>query len=167
MLCGALLLSLAVLYFFDFGGMLHELHCILRGYAEDSFGSGRIYIWKSVLHRTRERLLFGFGPDTMQRAGIEVGKTILAHVDVAHNEYLNILYHQGILALISYFSVLVIAAKKWILGSKDSLLVAALGAMLFCYSVQAFFSFSMMLIKPYFYLVLALLDGAGDKSILG
>ena len=160
------LAMLAVVYFADLGGMFHELHAILHGNAEGNFGSGRLHIWKSVLQRVPEHLLFGTGPDTMLYSDIEafsrydevLGGTIVARIDIAHNEYLNILYHQGILALASYLGALIAAAKKWICGSGKDAVTAVLGTMLFCYSVQAFFGFSMIMAAPYFYLALALLD---------
>ena len=166
------LAMLAVVYFADLGGMFHELHAILHGNAEGSFGSGRLHIWKSVLQRVPEHLLFGTGPDTMLYSDIEafsrydevLGGTIVARIDIAHNEYLNILYHQGILALASYLGALIAAAKKWVCGSSQDAVTAVLGTMLFCYSVQAFFGFSMIMTAPYFYLVLALLDKHDTKK---
>ena len=93
------LAMLAVVYFADLGGMFHELHAILHGNAEGGFGSGRLHIWKGVLQRVPEHLLFGTGPDTMLYSDIEafsrydevLGGTIVARIDIAHNEYLNIL----------------------------------------------------------------------------
>lgn len=166
------LAMLAVVYFADLGGMFHELHAILHGNAEGSFGSGRLHIWKSVLQRVPEHLLFGTGPDTMLYSDIEafsrydevLGGTIVARIDIAHNEYLNILYHQGILALASYLGALIAAAKKWVCGSGQDAVTAVLGTMLFCYSVQAFFGFSMIMTAPYFYLALALLDKRDTKE---
>lgn len=119
-----------------------------------------------------EHLLFGTGPDTMLYSDIEafsrydevLGGTIVARIDIAHNEYLNILYHQGILALASYLGALIAAAKKWVCGSGQDAVTAVLGTMLFCYSVQAFFGFSMIMTAPYFYLALALLDKRDTKE---
>ena len=165
-LAGLFLLALALLYCFDLGGMLHELHSILHGDFSGSFGSGRLHIWKQVLKAVPDHLLFGTGPDTMLYGGLEafsrydeaLGGTIIAHIDVAHNEYLNILYHQGIFALAAYLGALFAAAKKWLAESRRSAQTAVLGAMLLCYSIQAFFGFSMVITAPYFYLTLALFD---------
>ena len=165
-LAGFFALALAVLYCVDFGGVFHELHSILRGEISGAFGSGRIHIWKQVLKSVPEHLLFGTGPDTMLYGGLEafsrydesLGGTVIGRIDVAHNEYLNILYHQGIFALIAYLGALFSAAKKWLTDSGRNALVAVLGTMLLCYSIQAFFSFSMVMTAPYFYLTLALFD---------
>ena len=158
--------SLAALYCVDFGGVFHELHSIMHGEISTTFGSGRIHIWEQVLSAVPEHLLLGTGPDTMLYGGLEafsrydesLGGTIIGHIDVAHNEYLNILYHQGIFALIAYLGALFSAAKKWLTDSARSTRSAVLGTMLLCYGIQAFFSFSMVMTAPYFYLTLALFD---------
>lgn len=165
-LAGFFALALAVLYCFDLGGMFHELHSILHGDLSGSFGSGRIHIWGQVLKAVPEHFLFGTGPDTMLYGGLEaftrydeaLGGTVVAQIDVAHNEYLNILYHQGILALAAYLGALAAAAKKWLRDGGRNARIAVLGTMLLCYSIQAFFGFSMIMTAPYFYLALALFD---------
>ena len=162
----AAVFAIIVLYCFDFGGVFHELHSILRGEISGAFGSGRIHIWKQVLKAVPEHLLLGTGPDTMLYGGLEafsrydesLGGTIIGCIDVAHNEYLNILYRQGIFAAMAYLGTLVAAAKKWLRDSGRNALVAVLGTMLLCYSIQAFFGFSMIMTAPYFYLTLALFD---------
>lgn len=158
--------SLAALYCFDFGGVFHELHSIMHGEISTTFGSGRIHIWEQVLSAVPEHFLFGTGPDTMLYGGLEaftrydesLGGTIIGRIDVAHNEYLNILYHQGIFALAAYLGALAAAAKKWLRDSGRNARVAVLGTMLLCYGIQAFFGFSMIMTAPYFYLTLALFD---------
>ena len=165
-LLGVLAAMVIVLYFCDFGGMFHEIHCMLHGEFDDAFGSGRLHIWKSVLQKVPEHLLLGTGPDTMIYGGIEVftrydaavGGTIVAQIDTAHNEYLNVLYHQGVPALLAYLGMLAAAAKKWMAGSAEHPQIAVLGTMLLCYFIQAFFGFSMIMTAPYAYIVLALFD---------
>lgn len=165
-LAGFFALALAVLYCVDFGGVFHELHSIMHGEISTTFGSGRIHIWEQVLSAAPEHFLFGTGPDTMLYGGLEaftrydesLGGTIIGRIDVAHNEYLNILYHQGIFALAAYLGALAAAAKKWLRDSGRNALVAVLGTMLLCYGIQAFFGFSMIMTAPYFYLTLALFD---------
>ena len=102
-------------------------------------------------------MLYG-GLEAFTRYDEALGGTIVAQIDVAHNEYLNILYHQGIFALAAYLGALAAAAKKWLRDSGRNALVAVLGTMLLCYGIQAFFSFSMVMTAPYFYLTLALFD---------
>ena len=111
---GIMILFLVVLIAFgaffvrvhDFGNQtLHEAHALLNGNWDSSYGSGRLHIWSEVLKKAVSRLAFGYGPDTMICAGLDpfqryddaLGKTIISLIDAAHNEYLNILFHQGVI----------------------------------------------------------------------
>ena len=164
-----LLLITAALYLFDIGGgTLHEAHALLRGGADESFGSNRLHIWRAVWEKISERPLFGFGPDTMMEAGLEpfrrydeaLGETIVAHIDTAHNEYLNILFHQGLFALLSYLAALLLLAVRWVKRSPASDACAVLGGAALCYGIQAFFGIGMCLTAPFFWLSISLLDNA-------
>lgn len=145
-------------------GTVYELQQVLRGNWQDNFGSGRVRIWRQVLARIPERPLLGFGPDTMSACGIsgyfwyhaESDTTIPLMVDAAHNEYLNILFHQGLPALLAYLGALAVTAVHW-LRSREPL-SAALGASLLCYLIQAFFGFSMCHTAGLFWLMWALLE---------
>lgn len=160
-------LAIVCVYLFDFGdGFLHEVHRIFHGDWNMTFGSGRIYIWESVLKLVPSRPWFGSGPDTMLYAGIEpfrrydevLGMVIVSQIDVAHNEYLNILFHQGVFALAAYLLALGSAAYKWVRNSAADPVCAMLGGAVLCYCIQAFFSFSMCITAPYFWLALGLLE---------
>lgn len=165
---GVLLAGLAAVFFVDLGGELpHQLHLLLHGQADPSFGSGRLHIWGEVLSRVPEHPLLGAGPDTMLYAGIppftrydpDLGYTITARIDAAHNEYLNILYHQGIPALAAYLGALVTLAAGWLRASPEDDGAAVLGAGVLGCCAQAFFGISSPLTTPLFFLVLGLLAG--------
>lgn len=167
----AVLLVLALVFLFaaDIGtGMLHEAHELLHGRVSDTFGSGRIHIWKNVIQKIPENLWFGTGPDTMSHAKLEAftrydankGVELVAEIDTAHNEYLNILFHQGIFALLAYLATLAIAAVKWIKRGNATAAGAAFGAAVLCYCIQAFFGISMFLTAPFFWMTLGLLDAS-------
>lgn len=177
LLAGALVLAaglaLALVYLKDPGaGMLHEVHQILHGNLNGAFGSGRIHIWRSLWRRVPSHPWFGAGPDTMLYAEIPpftrydaaLGQTVTAQIDTAHNEYLNILFHQGVFALAAYLLALASAARSWITRSAEDPACAMLGGGVLCYCVQAFFGFSMCITAPFFWLALALLENraAGD-----
>ena len=152
--------------------MLHEAHCLLRGQADPGFGSGRLHIWGEVLERIPKRLWLGAGPDTMlygglkpfQRYDSQMGRTIVAQIDAAHNEYLNILYHQGIFALGAYLSLLILLARRWIAQAPTSAGAAILGAGCLGYCIQAFFGISMCTAALFFWTALALLAAPGCLS---
>ena len=170
------LACLALLYLVDFKPpLLHQVHSILHGDWDGSFGSGRLYIWKHVLQIAPQRLWLGAGPDTMLLAGIEpftrydqgLGRTIVSQIDMAHNEYLNILFHQGVLALAAYGAALGSAAWRWIKYSSADPVCAMLGGGVLCYCVQAFFGFSMCITAPFFWLALGLLENRMSKNEQG
>lgn len=150
-------------------GVLYEASELLHGRWDDSFGSGRIYIWRNCLKLFTERPLSGGGPDTLGSRGLppfvrwdpEYGM-LRRGIDAAHNEYLNILVNQGLFALVSYLSALIAGAVLWYRPDSDPAAAAAGGAVLF-YSVQAFFGISMCLSAPYMWLALGILLRAGSQ----
>ena len=164
---GAGALGLLLLFAVDLGGPAGTIHRILHGDVPRSVDSGRLYIWREVLERAAKRPLFGYGPDTLSMAGIEPfrrydpeqQKTLLGYIDAAHNEYLNIFFHQGIPALAAYLGALVAAAAAWWKRSTENGVAAILGAAALCYSVQAFFNISVFFVASLFWAVLALLVG--------
>ena len=163
-LCIGLASALLILWHFDFGGMLHEWHELLHGNFDGSFGSGRIHIWRSVLHEVPSHFWLGTGPDTMLRASLAPferfdaarGVTVVAQIDVAHNEFLNILFHQGVFALLAYLGALLSVAVRCL--RSHNVAAIALGTAVLCWCVQALFGFSMFVTTPLFFLALALLE---------
>lgn len=180
MLAGALLAGgaacLVLIYLVDFRpSLLHEVHEILHGNWDETFGSGRVYIWENVLRRVPQRLWLGTGPDTMLYAGIEpftrydegLGRMIVSQIDMAHNEYLNILFHQGAPALAAYGAALACAAWRWVRRSPGDPVCAMLGGGVLCCCVQGFFGFSMCITAPFFWLTLGLLENRLKKNQQG
>ncbi len=171
-LCVLALLGLGTIYYVDGGGELfHQLHQILHGQIEDSFGTGRVYVWRQVLQRVPEHPLLGFGPDTMWHSEMAfhnynpvLGRMATSRIDTAHNEYLNVLYHQGLLGLGTFSAMLAALAADWIKSAPDSPVAAMLGAGLLGYCVQAFFSFSMPITAPFFWLAAGLLAASSPKG---
>lgn len=159
--------AIALIFFVDVGsGLFHEVHLLLHGHVDDTFGSGRIHIWRSVLERIPENPWFGTGPDTMQFAGVEAfqrydeqsGVLYVGEIDVAHNDYLNILFHQGVFAFVAYVAALVLSARNWLRCAPHSVEAAALGSAVLCYCIQVFFGLSVCVVAPYFWIMLAFLE---------
>lgn len=112
---GAGVAGLAAVYAIPFpAGTAGEVHAMLHGRAEASFGSGWLRIWQEVLRLIGERPLLGGGPDTLvarmsftfTRYSEEVGRVIETVTDAAHNECLNIAVNQGLPALGAYLALL-------------------------------------------------------------
>ncbi|MBQ8248993.1 MAG: O-antigen ligase family protein [Clostridia bacterium] len=145
--------------------LLHELHMILNGTFSDAYGSGRIGIWRNVIGVIADAPVFGKGPDTMIFEDIapftqylpSTGKEVTSNIDSAHNEYLNILYHQGVIGLISYLGLLGSVFAFLIKGMKRNRLSAALGICAAAYCVQAFFGISTVMSASFFWICLGLI----------
>ncbi len=159
------LLFLLLVYCCDFGGMLGEAHALLRGRAEDSFGSGRIFIWRRALALLPDRLLLGGGPDTFGHRMTEPftrvlpdGSVLTRSIDCAHNEYLNILINQGLPGLLFYLAALGCSLLRWLKSRSAS--AAICGACLLCYCIQAFFGISMPGNGGFFWALWGLLEAS-------
>ena len=172
-LLAAIIFGIAFLFLADIGeGTLHEAHEVLHGNVSESFGSHRIYIWKNVLELVPRRLILGMGPDTLSAENVapftryeaEIDELFTSYIDTAHNEYLNVLYHQGLFALIAYLAALIAAAVKWIKQSEKNTVVAIMGAAALSYCIQAFFGISMFISAPFFWISLALLESSCNKK---
>ena len=128
----------------------------------DAFGSGRLYIWRSVWPLFSERPLLGGGPDTLglrtdaafTRWDPELGQTIRAAVDSAHNEYLGVLINQGAPALGCYL----------VREAPANRTAALCGGAALAYCIQAFFGVSSPISTPYLWLALGLLNSSGGPS---
>ena len=176
-LAGFFFLLVLLIFLFDSSFELwHECHQLLHGTVDESFGSGRLHIWREVTSRLPQHFLLGKGPDTMLYDNIQpfqkyvaaVQGVLVAQIDMAHNEFLNVLYHQGLLGLLAYLAALLAIAKDWLKHSREDAVTAALGCAAFCYCVQSFFSFSMCITAPFFWLVMALLEKrSASQHVLG
>lgn len=151
------------------GGFFHEASVLLHGRWDDAFGSGRLYIWRSVWPLVPQRLWFGGGPDTLglrtgaafTRWNEDLGMTVRAAVDAAHNEYLGVLVNQGILALGCLLALLGALALRWVREAPRDPVIAACGGGALCYCIQAFFGVSSPISTPYLWLALGLLSAGG------
>lgn len=143
-------------------GMVYELQALMRGNYDADFGSGRLHIWSEVVENVRP--LLGTGPDTMLRENIEPfvkninGKEVVRRIDIAHNDYLNILFHQGIFAFIAFLGILAPLFVAWLRNGRSNKTVTLLGAGAFAYSVQIFFSYSACSSAVFFWIILGIIN---------
>lgn len=160
----AVLIFLYAAYSPQGSGFGQEIAAMLHGDFADSFGSGRIQIWRESLALVPKRPLLGGGPDTLgarlQLIFTADGDSVIPRqtkVDIAHNDYLNIMVNLGIPALIVYLAALAVSARNW-WRYRQQPAVFLLGAAVFCYSVQIFFSFSSSIVSPLFWLLWGMFD---------
>lgn len=158
----------AVLWSRDFSYQpLHELHEILHGRIDDTFGTGRVFIWRQMLKRIPERLFFGFGPDTVRYTGLspflrydEAGRiAAAASLTDAHCLPLEILYCTGLFSLLAWLAMVGWVLIPWARRKDRSRTSTAVGAGLLCFSVTMLFTISSVIIMPFFWCLLGLLNG--------
>ncbi len=168
-----LLIGLFLVWRLPLGGTAGELHDLLHGHAEDSYGSGRIYIWRNVWKLLPERLWLGGGADTLGLrldAAFEKvkadGTVLRRSIDCAHNEYLNVLANQGLPALCCLLISLGVSLWKALKEGSDTSVILAAG--ISAYLIQAFFGISMPGSTAFLWLCWGLLEGEavyGRKTI--
>ena len=167
------------------GGGIWELHEILHGRTQLSFGSNRIAVWLfsvRLAFRSPADVLLGGGSDTFEprfnRFISENGLTIPKYqgnlmlpdyFDNPHNEYIAHLVNHGLPAAL-LFAVLIIfllvRRRRDPAALQAPNYIHALSpwkAAVLCYAVQAIFSFSVPLVAPMFWVVLGL-AAADEKS---
>ena len=163
-----LVLVLLVVWFWPgTGGGLWELHEILHGRGRLSFGSNRVAVWLYSLRLFREQPLFGSGSDTfvlrfnqyLQNHGLAIpeeqdGVPLPAYFDNPHNEYIAQLLNHGLPAMLLFLFLLFGAVMR----RREACfpVLAPCSAAVLCYAVQAFFSFSVCLVAPMFWVLLAM-----------
>ena len=161
-------LALLVVWFWPGqAGGLWELREILHGRARPSFGSNRIAVWDYSLRLARENLLFGGGPGSfpsrfnryLRNSGLAIpeeqdGVPLPHYFDNPHNEYIALLTDRGLPALLLYAALLMFALYRRREAGYPRPVPCT--AAVLCYAVQAFFSFSICIVAPMFWVLLAL-----------
>lgn len=146
--------------FKDINEMGTQIVDVLHGKINDSYGTGRIFIWKNALRVSPKYLLHGVGID---RFAYAFGDSPLIlpdtgnYVDKAHNEYLQILITEGIFTLITYLILLFTIIKNGFKNINKNEITAALLLCVLAYIIQAFFNISVTRVAPYFFIFMGLL----------
>ena len=163
-----MILVLLVVWFWPGqSGGIWELHEILHGRGRLSFGSNRVAVWLYSLRLAREAPLLGGGSGTFDSRFNQYisdcdlvipteqdGLPLPHYFDNPHNEYIAQLTDHGLPALVLFLALLLYAVFR----RRDAWfpLLAPCSAAVFCYAVQAFFSFSVCIVAPMFWVLLGL-----------
>ena len=150
---------------------LGELRQLLHGQVSDTFGSGRFYIWRQMLERIPDRLWLGVGPDMARFSGLspfirydESGAEVArAAITDAHCYPLHILYCQGLPALLCWLGVVGMTLYHWVRYRADRA-VAILGGGLACFLCAMLFCLSSIIVMPFFWLTLGLIEAAAGRD---
>ena len=132
--------------------------------AKDNYGTGRIYIWKEVLKKSKENLLFGVGIDNLYYSFNPplIDPASGYSVDKAHNDYLQRLLCEGIFSFICYISLLIIIVLNNYKSNDKIKSILFLG--FFAYITQIFFSISVIRLAPIYWIILGLLMYEEEKK---
>lgn len=162
-----LVLVLLLVWFIPGPGGMGELHEILHGRGRLSFGSNRAAVWLYSLRLSGERLLAGGGSATFPARfssfladhGLVIpseqdGVPLPDYFDNPHNVYLAWLTDHGLPALLCFIVLLLSVLYRRQEGGLP--LLAPCSAAVLCYAVQAFFSFSVCIVSPLFWVLLGL-----------
>ena len=154
-------IGLIALYIIPFkSGFLYEIHELLHFNFDDNFGTYRIFLWKRTLPLIKRYPLFGTGPDTFVLRFMPLYTNDIMKIgplslnDTAANIYLTMLVNIGIVGTALYLLLLI---KQIKLGIKKTnnysyiLLIAII-----CYSIQAFFNLSVVIITPIFWILMGI-----------
>lgn len=143
------------------GTGLWEVQEILHGRWQDGFGSERLGVWRMTLDMSKEKLLFGIGPDTflyaLQQYLVRTGQSLWQTFDNPHQMLLAVLIGSGVPALLLYlllmgwvFALAVRTARK---NPWTGVLALGAGG----YLLQGMFVFSVCLVTPLFWLTLGMM----------
>ncbi len=134
---------------------------------ENNYGTGRVYIWKEVLKKSKENLIFGVGVDNLYNSFNPslIDPASGYAVDKAHNDYLQRLLCEGIFSFICYISLLIIIILHNYKSNDKIKNILFLG--FFAYITQIFFSISVIRVTPIFWIILGLLMFEEEKKKRG
>ena len=140
--------------------ILQEAHRILHGEFTDEMGSRRGEIWKLCIKLIGERPLLGSGPDTLlarARPYYENG-TVTQIYDFAHNDFLQVTVCLGLVGLAIYLAWIVSVAVRILKRAVDNPLLLIFGGAMAGYLGHVFFSFSIGLVTPLFWVLAGIAD---------
>ncbi len=131
-------------------------------------GSGglRLLMWQGGLNLIKDHPLFGIGPETLQfiwpryaplKYMVNTGQT--SGVDRVHNEILDVAITRGLFGLICYlFLITFLFYCAFKFKGKERIIYLGLTSAVLAYLIQNQFSFAEIVITPYFFIFLGIMD---------
>ena len=136
---------------------------ISTGKIDNSFGTGRVYIWKNIIKKSFEKPIFGIGIDNIPLAFdpplIDVVSKL--KVDKAHSDFLQRLVCEGYFSLIIYI-VFLIGVIYENIKSKDELkkiIIISIIGYIICVSI----GISVIRVAPIFWILIGLAISNYDR----
>lgn len=126
--------------------------------------------WVRSLDMIKEHPLLGIGPDLMAKLQIEDPMLFTDSIDRSYNEYIYTAATRGIPSLIVYLALLAVSfvrlgrGIKEFASDREKWFRPALLTAILAYSVQAFFSASVVTVAPFFWLLLGMVQSDLPES---
>lgn len=138
--------------------LLSELSAAMHGNLADDAGSGRWIVWKRTFSLVLIHPIIGSGTGSFLSAFAPLNVGLPETFDAAHNDFLNIAACQGLVGLLLYLAFLVsLAIRAFKNVFKCPWTLVFIGAIA-GYLTHSFFSFSIAIITPLFWVMAGLLD---------
>ena len=128
---------------------------IVENKVDDSYGSGRIFIWKKTIEKIKEAPITGYGIDNFAQAFNNNLFLDTRLVDKAHNDYLQKALCEGIISGFVFVIFLLAIFFKGIFKNLSPIYYGLLLAFT-CYSIQAFFNISFINVAPIYFIIIGL-----------
>ena len=163
-LLAAVIVGLVLIYSYNGDvSLLNEMNHVMHGDFDKDGGSGRIGVWILSLQFIREMPIFGSGPDTYLSRSLPYYESgYLQEVfDFAHNDFLQVGVCLGLVGLAIYLAWIVSMAVRLLKNAPQNPLLLIFGSAMVGYLGHVFFSFSIALVTPLFWV----LAGLGNKCL--
>lgn len=161
LLIGCGIFAIVLLYIIPFNyGFLYEIHELLHLNFDDNFGTYRIFLWKRTIPLIKDYPIFGTGPDTFVLRFMPLYSEDISKIgpfsinDTAANIYLTMLINLGIGGTINYIVLLGYNIYYGIKKKNKYTMILLISVL--CYSVQAFFNLSVVIVSPLFWTLLGI-----------
>ncbi len=157
----------AFIFLYTYSGTnatLVSMSHVTHGQLDDMAGWGRGFAWKKSVEMIMEKPIFGIGPDSFQLGFLKYydewvkisGRSTI--FDYAHNDYLQMGVNTGLISLACYLGFMISLCVRSIKRIKKNPLIVIFVVGIVGYSIHVFFSFSIPILAPLFWLSCGLLD---------
>lgn len=156
-LVAVVVLALIVIFFYKGDErLIKEMSEVLHFKLSDNAGSGRGYLWKSALGLAAKTPIKGNGPGTFGESYKDLDR-FSTYTDFAHNDFIQIAVCIGFVGVAIYVVFLVTLAVRALKNAPGCKYIVILGSACAGYLAHSFFSFSLAIVTPMFWVLAGLL----------
>ena len=164
LLVGIVVAGLLVIYFYSGeNALLKDVSNVLHGQLTDDAGTRRGIVWKLSARFIGEMPIFGSGPDTFLSRSMPYYQSgeLIEIYDFAHNDFLQVGVCLGLGGLAIYLAWIISMAIRLLKNAVINPRLLIFGSAMVGYLGHVFFSFSIALVTPLFWVM----AGLGNKCM--